>query len=501
VGNLRFVTGSTGGVRIATFQGREWMVVPVVALVEGVIQAVNAPGPELVLAEEFGKAPDGWNGRPVMLDHPLLNGERVSANEPKVLEKAGLGQVFHATAEDKKLKMEAWIDLSRSDTVEGGTEMVERLRKGETVEVSVGVFVTEEKKAGTYNGRAYGTIWRDIREDHLALLHEGSQGACSVDMGCGAPRAAEAQEKEKGGNVSKGVKARLLDFLERFRPSQSEEEMSDQDLRSKLELALRATEPGFLGIDAVYPESLEVIYALAPGEEMIYRKRTYSLTDGEVALKDDAIDVRPVMRFEPVTTTTKAAAAATEKEDGMVPAEKTERVKAILTRLAAKTKILSAADVDLVAAWPCERVAALDAAVAELEKEEAVPPPVAAPVDDEDKDAKTPEQTEEEFLAAAPDSIKAIVAEHKAAEAAKRTALISGLKAAQSVYTEDELKAMPTASLEKVSKLAEGAKPKTDFSVKGAPRAAASAEGDHAPEPPDMTKKILAMREARGGHK
>ena len=59
-----------GSFRTEKFAGRDYMVVPVVALVEGVIQGVNAANPELALASEFGKFPAGWNGRPVVMDHP-----------------------------------------------------------------------------------------------------------------------------------------------------------------------------------------------------------------------------------------------------------------------------------------------------------------------------------------------------------------------------------------------------------------------------------------------
>jgi len=76
--SFRGAMGST--LRTANFDGREYVVVPVVALVEGVIHPVNSAAPELVLAEEFAKAPNGWNGRPVLWNHPRLNGRRVSAN-------------------------------------------------------------------------------------------------------------------------------------------------------------------------------------------------------------------------------------------------------------------------------------------------------------------------------------------------------------------------------------------------------------------------------------
>src|SRR5262245_51571361 len=115
-----------GELRTATFDGRDHLVVPVVALVEGVLFAANAPSAELVRAAEFEKSPDGWNGRPVLWDHPVLNGLRVSANEPLVLERMAFGQVFHTKVEDKKLLMEAWIDRARVAKSREASEVLRR---------------------------------------------------------------------------------------------------------------------------------------------------------------------------------------------------------------------------------------------------------------------------------------------------------------------------------------------------------------------------------------
>jgi hypothetical protein len=50
--------------RTETFDGREYLVVPVVALVEGVVHAMNAKNAEFVAAEEFSRAPGaGTAGR------------------------------------------------------------------------------------------------------------------------------------------------------------------------------------------------------------------------------------------------------------------------------------------------------------------------------------------------------------------------------------------------------------------------------------------------------
>lgn len=193
------LAGSASLLRTASFMGKEHLVTPVVALREGVIHAVNAENPEFVPAVELAAVPAGWNGRPVLPLHPVDAMDRqISANTPTVLEQYQFGFVANATYSQKMLKMEAWLDKERAKSLGGDAQrVVERLEAGEPVEVSVGVFVTTEAKEGTYGDQAYKAVWGMLVPDHLAMLPEGTLGACSNEMGCGAPRVAAAKEARK----------------------------------------------------------------------------------------------------------------------------------------------------------------------------------------------------------------------------------------------------------------------------------------------------------------
>jgi uncharacterized membrane protein len=169
--------------------GRDYLVAPVVAIVEGVLQGQNSQVPELAMASVFGANIEGWNGRPVVMNHPQVNGEFVSANSPDVADTWAFGQIFAAQVEDSKLKVEAWVDVERAAELGGDfADTLDRLASGEMVEVSVGVFVALTEQKGTFQGKQYGAIWSFVVPDHLALLSEGTIGACSNADGCGAPR-------------------------------------------------------------------------------------------------------------------------------------------------------------------------------------------------------------------------------------------------------------------------------------------------------------------------
>lgn len=187
--SIRAHKDETADIRTETYMGREYVVVPVVALVEGVLQGMNAEVPELALSEEFGKVPEGWNGRPVVMNHPTVNNVPVSANSPAILEAYSFGMIFNTRIEDTKLKMDAWVDTQRASDLGGEFQStLDRLRNGTVIEVSTGLFTGTEKVSGKFNGRTYQAVWRNIVPDHLAFLSEGVRGACSVEDGCGTPR-------------------------------------------------------------------------------------------------------------------------------------------------------------------------------------------------------------------------------------------------------------------------------------------------------------------------
>jgi hypothetical protein len=187
----RFITLASGSYETRTeiFEGREHLVVPVVALVEGVIYPANADNPELVTAEEFEHHAEGWNGRPIFEGHPMLDGEYVSGNEPDVLGTKRIGTVFNTTTSDKKLKMEAWIDVELCN--ERAPDLLVRLQEKTPIEISVGAFVDTDDSTGIYKGKKYVGAWTEITPAHLALLPEEDIGACSREAGCGVRAAKE----------------------------------------------------------------------------------------------------------------------------------------------------------------------------------------------------------------------------------------------------------------------------------------------------------------------
>jgi 2'-5' RNA ligase len=167
-----------------TVGGIEYLVAPAVLLREDVLND------EMVLADEIAAHFKAWNGRPVVVAHPEANGVKVSANDPAILAQQQVGKLFAAAFDGGKLRGELWIEVAKTKTVPGGLETLRRLRSSTPTEISTAYFRDKEMTAGTWGGKDYESIARNLRPDHVAVLLD-TKGACNWEDGCGVPRVNE----------------------------------------------------------------------------------------------------------------------------------------------------------------------------------------------------------------------------------------------------------------------------------------------------------------------
>jgi hypothetical protein len=200
-GTYRFLTVQVepdpDALRTEEVRGEKYLVAPVVAVAEGVLNGGFLPFEEIALS-----AP-GWNGVPVTVNHPEdENGDFVPANLPNVLEAYQIGRFLNAKAEGdgRKLAGELWIHLASvkwmTENVDGRGDLakkaVEMIKDGDPLEVSTGYWHGVQEEAGEFEGQQFDEVQVDLLPDHLAVLPE-SEGACNWDgdsttSGCGAPR-------------------------------------------------------------------------------------------------------------------------------------------------------------------------------------------------------------------------------------------------------------------------------------------------------------------------
>jgi hypothetical protein len=166
--------------------GKDYLVAPLSLIVPGVLS--GSKGPLLYTPEEIAKNHRGWDGMPLLINHPHdeLTNLPLSAQDPErgpeIISKQGVG--FNRNTSYKgKLRSEGWFDIEKLARVH--PETLNRLRRGEPISLSTGLFTDNEEKSGNYHGRQYTHIARNFRPDHIAILTAGFEGACSLNDGCG----------------------------------------------------------------------------------------------------------------------------------------------------------------------------------------------------------------------------------------------------------------------------------------------------------------------------
>jgi transcriptional regulator with XRE-family HTH domain len=194
-------------IRSDTLMGRDFLVVPAV-LVQGQVLHNNL-GATFLPPDEITEDWAGeWNGIPVVIhEHPTYRGVSVSARTPEIINARGVGFVYRAhTARNgtAQLKAEVWLDLERAEQVSELNIVVQRLRAGESVELSTGFMSAIEEVGGTYDGESYERILHPRGADHLAIFID-KQGACSLKDGCGL--GVQQLQKKEEANVDLSTSA------------------------------------------------------------------------------------------------------------------------------------------------------------------------------------------------------------------------------------------------------------------------------------------------------
>lgn len=164
-------------IRREELDGRHYIVVPMVMILEGV--HVGSQGPVYYSPEELAKTPKQWNMKPIVVEHPFRGD---TATDLEVYKKQAVGMIMNTHYVDGKLKAEAWIDEERAQ--EKCPELIQHIEHRLPMEVSTGLFSELVMESGTWHGEEYKGKIINIRADHLAILPK-KQGACSLSDGAG----------------------------------------------------------------------------------------------------------------------------------------------------------------------------------------------------------------------------------------------------------------------------------------------------------------------------
>jgi hypothetical protein len=330
-----------GKPRKEDWNGRAYLVAPVTMIVPGVLN--GSQGPIYYSAEENAKSVYDWNGMPLVMGHPTSkDGTPVTARDPDVLRKTGVGAIYQTSNDAGKLQAEAWFDVEETKRVSPNT--FKKLNDGKPIEVSTGLGLkltiapagSADDKGRVYNHTAY-----DYKPDHLAVL-ENEKGACSIEDGCGI--------------MNKTLTERLLSFKDwlksafRFITLQGIPAKQVQDIavnyeksygekRNSLDKQLfeRYAKNATPFNDAVYPYLVDMYdgYVVFRNDGKYY-KLGYTEAENKCTLnQEDPVEVERITVYEPVDNTKEDDDRENVLviEEWVLPGEKVETVENIIRKL------------------------------------------------------------------------------------------------------------------------------------------------------------------------
>jgi hypothetical protein len=459
--------------RTETLDGREYLVCSTVLMVEGVHNGFLYP------ADELGKYPESWNGRPVVVNHPTENGENVTASSPEQIQRRTIGMLLNTewVEEIKGLRSEAWIDKEKCEKVM--PSLLVRLEEHDHVEVSTGLFAEAEGAGGVWGNEKYVATLVNHVPDHFAIL-PNDKGACCWEDGAGIPRINKTAVVTEEKDEVKGI----LDVLKKMKEAVRgngpvSNELSHNDIHNALSASLRSRASlgadGFLEVVDIFRDN--AVYYLSTGNEAegsLY-KQAYTIdASDKVELVGDAVQVHIRTEYVPVTNQESGEA---DNQDGNTDTGK----EGTAVDRAETIKVLIAkgdwgeADTEFLTNLGDEQFAKLAKPYlsANAEEEEETPP-AAPPAPQASADGGEENEEEEETPPADPaaprtmdellqnvenadlrEALDEAVRTHKGV---KKTLIKNILANDRCPFTEDDLKGRSVAELKKLNAFAGGKK-------------------------------------------
>lgn len=180
----RHVTATIGsGVRRDFKDGEEFLIAPIVAVREGVLNG------ELVRVDTLGRLLDEWQGTPITINHPPKQAAESISKTHAWVRSNKIGTMENVHVANERLQGELWMPTKQPS--QQAVKVMQRIERGETLEVSVGFLSIFTGQQGVLGKKAFREVTQDAAPNHVALLPD-DVGACSIKDGCGTPRAASA---------------------------------------------------------------------------------------------------------------------------------------------------------------------------------------------------------------------------------------------------------------------------------------------------------------------
>ena len=459
----QITTNLSGAVRHDQLEGRDYLVVPMVMMTEGV--HAGSGGPLYYPADELGKTPAVWNHKPIVIYHPTRNGQGISACEPEVLNTRKVGLILNTKYRKGrgktpgKLTAEAWLEVSRLEAVDN--RVLAALEADEITELSTGLYTDNEPSQGDWRGEKYDAIARNYRPDHLAILPD-QVGACSVADGAGLLRTNAAQAAGIQTAVTAAVQAVLSNL--------TANSVSFGTIQSGLGQALRAKYgPVAPGMWDGWVEDVYEDFVVFQNKGKLWKLGYTAASDGKVELASvEPTEVRRVTEYRTVDGAYVGNRQAAAPTPEVLSMDRTKLIDGLIANggWAADDREflsgLSDARLALVGreppAAPVGNAKPAQPATPAPAQAAAAPVTNAAPAAAPAQPAAP--QTAEDYINNAPPGIREMLLDQQAAHAAKRAELTGQIVANKACpFTPEQLALKPTSELQQLANWAAASAP------------------------------------------
>lgn len=128
-------------------------------------------------AEDINNSYQSMEGKLMPLSHPQVDGNYVSANDPRAVNKYHAGAwAQNVSKAGEKVVMDVYVNKAVAESKPDGKRLIERLdgmiagTNSEPIHVSTGLLLNKEQGKGESKGKKYNWIARNMRFDHVAIL-------------------------------------------------------------------------------------------------------------------------------------------------------------------------------------------------------------------------------------------------------------------------------------------------------------------------------------------
>lgn len=249
-------------------------------------------------AEEINNSYQSMEGKLMPLSHPKVDGNYVSANDPRAVNKYHAGAwAQNVSKAGDKVVMDVYVNKAVAESKPDGKRLIERLdgmianTNIDPIHVSTGLLTNKEVKAGKSKNKKHSWIARNMRFDHIAILLD-EPGAGTPEEGVGMFVNADGEQSNVENasiiEAANSTSDNLIDKVKFFFSNASQ--MSFDDIYQALRLAIKTDGDTWRYIVSVYPDHF-IYEENGKGSASKLFDQKYLMADGAATLVGNPVEV------------------------------------------------------------------------------------------------------------------------------------------------------------------------------------------------------------------